>query len=388
MQNDIESVLRNAKKVSVPDSTFIKVDDVLQNLKHRKEEKRMRPIYRKFAAFAAAALVVCLMVLGGTLLSPQNSNTFELKAYAMEQQDDGSVELREVDLLDQTNGWSFNDDGENVYINVWLKCEGENLDSVDFYTGEGFFAKQYIERKNGKIVWEKTGGIGRPDGTITITSFGRDYEYIGSKLTLSANEMTDDLLLFWGRESRRVGHDLNLPSELTLRAVATFTDGKTQEETVAIDLSVLSELVGSFKLTDEEIEQSRAESIRREDLVHSIPLELCEVVPGSEIILNYGDTYEYIINVSPDGTVTGKGMHPVTEDSMDFAKYGGERDGIKGPFDANGVMRFGSGLYSSSTWEEYDGSDGYISAIESNGDGTFTGKTYKVPGELIIEHLK
>jgi hypothetical protein len=57
-------------------------------------------------------------------------------------------------------------------------------------------------------------------------------------------------------------------------------------------------------------------------------------------------------------------------------------------FDENGIARFGSALYSASTWEDYGGSDGYISVLENNGDGTFTGKTYKVPGWLILKNMK
>ena len=34
------------------------------------------------------------------------------------------IERREVDLVNETYGWSFNDDGKNVYINTWLKCDG------------------------------------------------------------------------------------------------------------------------------------------------------------------------------------------------------------------------------------------------------------------------
>ena len=154
-------------------------------------------------------------------------------------------------IASKTNGWSFNDDSESVYVNVWLKCEGENIKNVEFFTAEGFFAKQYIKRENGDIIRDDVpmGAVGTPSGGYTIVHYGNNYERVGNSLILNADEMTDDLLLFWGRESRRVGHDLNLPSELTFRAVATFNDGKTQEETVVIDLSPPFMGSGIIKLT-------------------------------------------------------------------------------------------------------------------------------------------
>ena len=396
MQDNIEIILKNAKKMDVPDSTLIKVDNALRDLEHQEEKASGKPRLKKLPVIAAAAAVICLLVLGGMFLLPQSEsdNIFSLKAYAMEQLDDGSIELREVDLLDQTHSWSFADDGENVYIKIWLKCEGENIKNVEFYTDEGFFAKQYIERENGQIVRESVpmAGIGRADGTQTIIRFGNDYEITGNTLMLSAEEMTDDLLLFWGRESRRIGDDLNLPRELTFRAVATFNDGKTQEEMVTIDLSKPFEGLGIVQLTDEESEQMRFESIRRQNLLHNIPLAQCEVVPGSEVILSFGDTFEYRVDDSGYfASVRGTGIFPITEEAMDPANdWSLKRDGFPGLFDKNGTARFDSGLFAViSAWDEYDGSnDGYISTLENNGDGTFTGKTYKVPGQLILEKMK
>jgi hypothetical protein len=149
--------------------------------------------------------------------------------------------------------------------------------------------------------------------------------------------------------------------------------------------------LGIIKQTDEEIEATRARSIRFANLVHSIPLDKCEVVQGSEVILNYGDTFIYAVGDFSGNlqSVTGTAYFPITEESMDPANdWSLKRDGYKGLFDENGVARFGSGLPYYDAWGEYDGADGYISVIENNGDGTFTGKTYKVPGWLILEHMK
>ena len=63
MRDNIENALKNVKKVAVPNSTFMKVDDVLRNLEHSKEEKYMKPRYKK-SAVVAAALIAVLIITG------------------------------------------------------------------------------------------------------------------------------------------------------------------------------------------------------------------------------------------------------------------------------------------------------------------------------------
>lgn len=88
-------------------------------------------------------------------------------------------------------------------------------------------------------------------------------------------------------------------------------------------------------------------------------------LPDSVQALTYGDTYEYHLGDSLNNTA----YRPITGESMDAAL-----------FDENGI-RISSSLPS-------DGSDGYIAVLERNGDGTFIGMVYKVPGQLILEHMK
>ena len=64
MRSNIESALRNVKKVEVPDSTFAKVDDVLRNLEHRKGEIRVKPKLRK--SVVAAAVCIATLIITGT----------------------------------------------------------------------------------------------------------------------------------------------------------------------------------------------------------------------------------------------------------------------------------------------------------------------------------
>jgi hypothetical protein len=342
-------------------------------------KQRKRPIQKAAVSLGFAAAVIYLVVLGNMLLFPRGDNVFAIKAYAMEPQEDGSVALRGVDLLgEETYYWSTFTDGKSFFVSANLKCEGENIRSVDFYTADGFFAKQHLKTENGKIVsgvpaiYRKAPG----DTNYTLAMYGTDFEVIGSRFTLEKDAMTEDFLLFLGTE---ISNGQERPSRMTLRAVATFDDGNKQEESITLDLES-AELVGIVETPPEENEKEQAEAIQMDALIISVPLDQCEVVPGSEKILTYGDSFEYEII----GT-TGTGITPITEESMDPASAEGMKQaGLIGPFDETGNLRFGASqnLFSGN---EYDGKDGYIAVIENNGDGTFTGKTYRVPRELIGE---
>jgi len=352
------------------------------------EQKNKRPILRRSALTAAAAVVLVMCVMfSNMLMNPAIDNIFTLKAYAMEQQADGSIELREVDLINEKPYWSSHNDGSVFYVSANLKCGGENIKSVEFFADNGFFAKQYLKIENGKIITE----AGVPasyfkvpgNSDYTLVRYGNDFDIIGNRFKLEKDAMNDDFLLFVGIN---VSDWRDSPSQITIRAVATFNNGKTQEQTIILDLTTGLGGSGTVVMPPNEFERIRAGSIKFKELVHRIPLEQCEVVPGSEIILTYGDTFEYAVRSTSKFSATA--MWPITEESMNPANdWSLKRDGFPGLFDENGVMRFGSGIPYYDTWEEYDGSDGYISVIENNGDGTFTGKTYKVPGKLILENI-
>jgi len=346
-------------------------DEVKNRVFHKAMAKqhKKRPLFKAAASLAAAAAVICLIVFGSMLMPPHNENIFSLKAYATEQQPDGSIALREVDLLSgQTHYWSTYSDGNVIYVSVNLKCDGENLESVDFYTDDGYFLIQ-----NSKLPFQ--------ENVDFYTVEGAPWKGISFRKGSADNDFTLIIYGYGGSGWREI------PSTITLRAVATFSDGKTQEETITFNLDNTEGLPSIVKIPErflldgkEEFDKMRAESIRHENLVHSIPLEKCDIVPGSEVILTYGDTYR-VDNASGGFVITEESMDPANDWSL-------KHDGFPGLFDENGIARFGSALYSASTWEDYDGSDGYISVLENNGDGTFTGKTYKVPGWLILENMK
>ena len=337
------------------------------------KQHKTRPVFRTAVSFGALAAVICLMVLGSMLLAPQGDSSFSIKAYAMEQLTDGSIEWREVDLLDQTHNWSSHYNGSEFYLNIRLNCEGENIKSADFYTDDGFFAIQYLKIENGKTILEKgvpAGGTTNSDGVDIITNYGLDYERIGNKYTLDNGKMRDDLLLFLGKEVQVTDWDNlheQLPSQMTIRAVVTFNDGKTQEQTLILNHTSRQGLT-RFEYPPEVLERKQEEAAKYQELVLNIPLDRCEVIETQT--LTYGDTFEYTTSTT-DGLISTH-FCPITEESMtSFADL----------FNENGIFRQSSNLPN-------DGSDGYIAVIEHNGDGAFSGMVYKVPGQLILEYMK
>ena len=68
MQRDIETALRNAKHIEVPDSTFDRVENVLRSLEERKDITNMRPKYRK-QTFVAAIVAVSFIALSTVALA-------------------------------------------------------------------------------------------------------------------------------------------------------------------------------------------------------------------------------------------------------------------------------------------------------------------------------
>ncbi|MCL1873174.1 MAG: hypothetical protein FWF85_03555 [Clostridiales bacterium] len=209
------------------------------NMISQKQQKK-GPLFKAAISLAVAAALVCLVIFGSMLLTPQPDNEFSLKAYAMELQADGSIELHEADFLDRSQYWHFCSDreDENFFISMQLRCEGENIKSVEFTTEDGFFAKQYVKMENGKIVYEDVyiHYIGK-NGNV-IARYGDDFENVGNKLVLDKNTVTDDLLLFWGQKIT----DPTIPPKplqeaMTIQVLATFNNGKTQEDELIIDLS-------------------------------------------------------------------------------------------------------------------------------------------------------
>ena len=293
--------------------------------------------------YGIAAACLGLVLLASLLGMPGPANTFAVKAYALEEQADGTIGLKETDLLHQPDVWGGYYDGEYLYINVGLRYEGENIERVTFTTEEGFFAKQSISAlSTGENVGRLYVGA---DSTLVLV--GTEFEIVGSQVTLNGETMTDDLLLFWGMESETGAH----PSKIEMTAAATFHDGRTQAVPISLDLSDASGMVlsGKSTLSEEEQQEAQRESVERYAYYQSLPLEDCELMEDSVEAVT--DVYEFSLGILTRVITLNENME----------------------FDEDGIWRGGPATSSDQV---------YIPVIQRNADGTYTGMVYRVPEEL------
>ena len=319
----------------------------------RTGDNRRRKIHsiRPAAVFASAA-VLCAAILGGLLLPIRDGNSFNVdgyfftvKAYALGQQTDDSTELSGADLVEQPDTWGGYFDGETLYVGIGLKCEGEGIESVEFFASEGFFATQIIgSAADGESVPKM--GVGD-----RLLMYGFEFEVIGDRITLDSDTVYDNLLIFWGKNYSTEEYWSNRPKEIIVRAIATFSNGETSEQMVTIDLSGHGTMSIADGAAIPELEELREQQEAQREYFENIPLDNCELIPESVEV--FTDVYEYTI-----GDGSGGWFHTPPDDS-------------EIPFDASGIFR-------SSYGQAFDGS-GYIVVIKRNSDGTFTGMQYIVP---------
>ena len=321
------------------DDLYLAIGDTnAEYLAESESEASKKPDWLKYGAVAAC---LCIVLLGSFFSMPNPANAFLVKTYALEVIDDGTIGLTETDLLDQPDIWGGHFDGENFFLNVGLRYEGSNIESVDFITEDGFFAKQYIGNLSvGDNVSKMYVGAEN-----RLVMYGEEFEIAGDVLTLNEETMTDDLLLFWGT---KVSDMREVPKHIEIRAVAKFNDGRTQEATVPINISGTGVASGSF--VSEEERQQREEEF---EYYMNLPLEQCELV--EESIKTVTDVYEISLDSSTSWITIRDNM----------------------PFDENGIYR--SGLHGEPT---IDGSELYIPVIQRDAEGVYTGMLYRVPKEL------
>jgi len=286
---------------------------VLEEIKRRTAENdtfsnappkaNKRFIMRPIIALATTAAVLFFFIFGQNLFTPDVNNSFSLIAFAVEMQTvasadvgggtmptgtaprtDGTVELREVDidLMNRQGSWGGFFDGENLFLNIALGVVGENIQSIEFRTDVGFFAKQYITRENGVIVFP-TNNPSIITDSRNVALFGTDFEILGDRFTIRAEEMTEDLLFFIGEE----WDNTTRPRDIVINATATFNDGSTQSENITLVFAgrtghivgSLSDRVPEFPsdFTPRDPRDSLEERIRwMDEQGESIPPELIE----------------------------------------------------------------------------------------------------------------
>lgn len=307
------------------------------------EEAQSAIVQRKsttWIKWALAAACFCI-VLGVSFLNmPNPANAFAVKAYALGEREDGTIQLIETDLINQPDVWGGHFDGDNFYVSVGLRYEGQNIEHVDFITEEGFFAKQYIDELTiGDTVSKMYVGA---DNRLVM--YGTEFDIVGNQITLNDETMTDDLLLFWGTPATDTSE---IPEHIEIHSIATFYDGRTQELTISVDLSGVG--VYSATASEEELRQHAAET----DYYRNLPLEQCELV--EESVETVTDVYEVKLGISTSWITI--------REEMEFDENGIWRGGTCGDFTA-------------------DGYEVYIPVIQRDDNGVYTGMLYKVPKRL------
>ena len=304
----------------------------------------------RWVKYGLVAACLCAALLLSYWGAPTPTNAFLVNAYAVEIADDGTIELKELtetDLLESSNFWVGQFDGENFYLNIGLRYGGSNIKSVDFITEDGFFAKQYIESVE---VIDRV-EVGEKITKMVVTEF----EIVGNRITLNDEMMTDDLLLFWGTQA---ADRSEVPEHIEMKAIATFNNGQTQEVIIPIDLPSRTNISFGVKVpeTEEEIQQAD-EEIQRSRAMRayyaSLPLEQCELL--AESVETVTDVYE--VNVGNFTTWI-----------TDFDRR---------EFDENGIYR--EGFMEN---RGYDGTKIYIPVLKRDESGVYTGMIYRVPENL------
>ena len=194
--------------------------------KNRKKKHSFRPL----VALASAAAVLMVAILGSSLFGADN--TFSIDAYAVETDKDGKIELHSFDLVDQPEIWSGYATDSTMFVNVGFRCKGENIKSVKFSAADGVFAKLRVDEKKVETIKKTTAFYIKKDEQIPLSSF--DFEVAGSDMTVDGDLMTEDLLIFWGKDIYNIK---NLPAKVDIDVNVTFKNGETEKKTVTLDLS-------------------------------------------------------------------------------------------------------------------------------------------------------
>ena len=234
-----------------------------------KQARRRRSL--RWAMPAAVAAVLALAVLAGTVFTPDVGNTFTVQAYALEETADGSVVLRETDLYDQSAGTGGYYDGENLFISIGLKYDGNNIERVTFSTETGFLAAQHISDYDEPDRVSQT-RVGPEEKLVMI---GESFDILGPEVTFDG-AMDEDLLLFWGVESPDGDY---IPDSVELVATARFHNGETQ--TIPVSVPLKGEGVGPGVIAYAPDEHEATSYVTQVEYYASLPAEAWMLIEDS-----------------------------------------------------------------------------------------------------------
>jgi len=300
-----------------------------------------------------------------TLPAMQSANSFMLLGYSIEQVIDGSISLREFDVLDRRLvGRDFPltmdkyDSVKDIYISgIGLMYIGSNIDIVKFSVDEGFFG---LIKKSDMTKSYSSGAIDGMDDVQLIGLHFDNIEVTGNVVVLGRDTNVDDLILVWCTSDLYGADDRD--REITIRAEAVFDDRATAEMAVMLEYSPAS-------IKEREAQYRIASHKRTEQFEYyrSIPLEECELIPDSVKRV----TYVYRYDVDVDRPIEPGDKSPGV---LVISEYGFSYEHDEFTFDENGLMivAFGDSLG--------DGDKrGYMVVIRREEDGTTTGMIYRTP---------
>ena len=199
-----------------------------------------RLFFRLPALIAVTAIVAICFIFGNMILNPQNNNSFSVIAYALEQQANGSISLRDHDITSSgekryiclSNGDSY------MYFGIYFELVGENIENVELIADrDNKLILAHVLTENGELVtynhqeyYDDDGNFEGYSADFTVKS----QEALGNSYRIdSIDGLPEDSILFVGKPDP--DRDYSVPPNITIRAVATFKDGTTQEETFLIN---------------------------------------------------------------------------------------------------------------------------------------------------------
>lgn len=314
---------------------------------------------RRWPAAAAACLVLVIAAALAGRLRLDRPNMFTVQAYAYDPGDDAPSQ---DDVLENTRNWVGQYVDGALYISLWLRWEGQNVEDVTLETSSGRFARQVIPADLAAMDSEALADaqlqdraflvdVGAEEHDLRLVSYGTDFENLGQRFTVAPGELTDELRLFWAMDIPGMNTDNQdrlLPEGFSLTATARFKDGQTQQVPIEADLSEIPSYTGIPVGPEQQQEDER-----EFEYYVNLPLDRCELAEDS-------------VRTVTEPCESGKGLWydlPALED-----------------FDENGLHVAGYAL--GGGYVDTPAAELYLTVYRLEDDGTITGMLYRVPHEL------
>jgi len=302
----------------------------------------------------------------------ESGNAFTLLAFSFELQADGSVMLSELNILDRDLTGpdypfamdKYDPENDVYYSGVGLICKGSNLDHVHFSVDEGFFGmlvrSDLTKWYYSDFASSRVNVMEIFPGDVSITGWHfNDFIILGKTVSISMLDPDFDCILMWGITG--IFEANNCSREIAINAEATFNDGTTAGQVMTIDY--MPELIIE---REEGYRLARIKFMERLEYYRSIPLEQCELIPGSVQKVTHVYRYDTGPLIDDPGS-----QYPGVCVISEYGFASG-RDGYE--FDDDGVMVICGG----DTLGDGD-VRGYILVIKLEDDGSTTGMLYRTP---------